>query len=175
MIWYEQYIFFRRYGLQNDWVVFLNGALIFVVLFYVYPLKFLFTVLTYEVLGIPVAGMLRPDQLPVLMRIFSAGYVAVFGIFVLLYLHAWRQRDALDLNEIERFDTRHSIITAALNGGIGLLSLAIATVSPENAGLSGAIYFLNAPMHTIRGMVAGRQRKRIEKRLARHSETPVAG
>src|SRR5712691_11814267 len=44
-IWYGQFLWFRRYGLQDAPAVVLNGVLLFVVLFYVYPLKFLFTYL----------------------------------------------------------------------------------------------------------------------------------
>src|SRR5215471_12135256 len=33
-VWYEHYIFSRRYGLQTRYTVFLNSVLIFVVLFY---------------------------------------------------------------------------------------------------------------------------------------------
>src|SRR6266403_2462020 len=42
-VWFNQYKFFRRYGLQDTTTVLLNGLLLFVVLFYVYPLKFLFS------------------------------------------------------------------------------------------------------------------------------------
>jgi len=42
-VWYYHYIFARRYGLQTTYTVVLNAMLLFVVLFYVYPLKFLFT------------------------------------------------------------------------------------------------------------------------------------
>src|SRR5271155_944063 len=42
-VWYCHYKFSRRYGLQTVYTIVLNSALIFVVLFYVYPLKFLFT------------------------------------------------------------------------------------------------------------------------------------
>src|SRR4026207_1732596 len=44
LIWigHEHNMFFRRYGLQDGVTVFLNGSLLFVVLFYVYPLKFMF-------------------------------------------------------------------------------------------------------------------------------------
>jgi uncharacterized membrane protein len=42
-IWWEHNKFFRRYGLQDAWVAFLNSVLLFVVLFYVYPLKYLTT------------------------------------------------------------------------------------------------------------------------------------
>src|ERR1700704_843358 len=45
MVWFNQYKFFRRYGLQDNLTVCLNAILLFVVLFYVYPLKFLFTFL----------------------------------------------------------------------------------------------------------------------------------
>src|SRR5207245_9272063 len=45
LVWFNQYKFFRRYGLQDNTSVVLNGVLLFVVLFYVYPLKFLFTLL----------------------------------------------------------------------------------------------------------------------------------
>src|SRR5437868_13607054 len=43
IVWFNQYKFFRRYGLQDNATMVLNGILLFVVLFYVYPLKFVFT------------------------------------------------------------------------------------------------------------------------------------
>src|ERR1043166_3748070 len=43
VVWFNQYKFFRRYGLTDNFTVVLNGLLLFVVLFYVYPLKFVFT------------------------------------------------------------------------------------------------------------------------------------
>src|ERR1017187_3521217 len=36
-VWYQQYIFFRRYALQDVWTIVMNSALLFVVLFYIYP------------------------------------------------------------------------------------------------------------------------------------------
>src|SRR3954469_6039496 len=44
-VWHEQYRFFRRYNLQDSFSTFINCILLFVVLFYVYPLKFLWTYL----------------------------------------------------------------------------------------------------------------------------------
>src|SRR5881628_3867201 len=41
-IWYAQHTFFRRYGLEDKVTVFLNLTLLFTVLFFVYPMKFLF-------------------------------------------------------------------------------------------------------------------------------------
>jgi len=39
--WFNHYRFFRRYGLEDPWSVFLNCALLFFVVFFVYPLKIL--------------------------------------------------------------------------------------------------------------------------------------
>jgi uncharacterized membrane protein len=44
-IWHQQYTFFRRYALQDPMTVVLNAVLLFTVLFFVYPLKFVFTLL----------------------------------------------------------------------------------------------------------------------------------
>jgi hypothetical protein len=40
-------------------------------------------------------------QVATLMIIFGIGYLAVFGLFVLLYRHAYQNRDWLELNELE--------------------------------------------------------------------------
>src|SRR5258708_36671817 len=42
-IWYEHSVFFSKYGLHDRTTTILNAVLLFVVLFYVYPLKYLFT------------------------------------------------------------------------------------------------------------------------------------
>src|SRR5438105_12628239 len=133
IVWFNQYKFFRRYGLQDTATVVLNGALLFVVLFYVYPLKFLFTFLVDKVIGghgevrLPngnVEAMLeREAQMGTLMLIFGAGYLAVFLVFVALYLHAYSKRATLDLNSIEIFDTRQSIQEMTINCLVALFSM----------------------------------------------------
>ena len=45
LIWKEHHRFFSRYGFADTKTSFLNAVLLFVVLLYVYPLKFLFTML----------------------------------------------------------------------------------------------------------------------------------
>src|SRR4029079_1289143 len=51
LVWYNQHKFFRRYGLQDTVTIVLNAILLFLVLFYVYPLKFLFSFLVSKVTG----------------------------------------------------------------------------------------------------------------------------
>src|SRR3712207_3301326 len=72
-VWHDHYKFFRRYGLRDNFTVYLNAALLFIVLFYVYPLKFLFTMLVDQLLGfgetvrlpdVSVTNAIEPAQWP---------------------------------------------------------------------------------------------------------------
>lgn len=173
-VWFNQYKFFRRYGLQDTTTVLLNAALLFVVLFYVYPLKFLFSFLIDRFTGghgdvrLPngnvVAMIENYDQMASLMVIFNLGYLAVFGVFVLLFWHAYRKRAELELNELERFDTRESIQEGALNCGIALVSLLIVVIGgAARAGLAGMAYMMTPVVMTLNGMIMGKRRRRLKK------------
>ena len=52
LVWFAQYRFFRRYGMEDTRTIVLNVALLFVVLFYIYPLKFLFQTFIGLILGL---------------------------------------------------------------------------------------------------------------------------
>src|SRR3954469_22213099 len=84
MIWHAQYIYFRRYALDDKPSFMLNAALLFVVAFYIYPLKFLFTVFTNALTGyheVDAAGKaivpLQGQDWRPLMEIYSAGFIAL--------------------------------------------------------------------------------------------------
>jgi uncharacterized membrane protein len=175
-VWFNQYKFFRRYGLRDTITVALNAALLFVVLFYVYPLKFLFTFLVDRFMGghgevrLPngnVVPMIENyEQMASLMTIFNLGYLAVFGVFVLLFWHAYRKREALELNELERFDTRETILESAFNCGIAIVSLLILLIGGVGrAGLAGMAYMLTPIVMTLNGRIMGKRRKKLEERL----------
>ena len=51
-VWYDHYRFFRRYGLADGITTTLTGVLLSLVLFYVYPMKFLFSMLFDQMLGV---------------------------------------------------------------------------------------------------------------------------
>jgi hypothetical protein len=119
----------------------LNCILVFLVLFYVNSLKFLFTFLVNMWMGF---ARRRADQGPpsaVALEIFSAGFLAVSCIFMLLYGHAPHRPDALELNALEVFDTKVSIGAGAINGFTAIASLVIAWLAPIHwSGSSGVIY-----------------------------------
>ena len=176
IVWFNQYKFFRRYGLQDTLTIIINTALLFVVLFYVYPLKFVFTFLISMFTGHR-AEVRLPDgttgsmvenaeQVGSLMIIFGIGYMAVFGVFALLYWHAYRRRSQLELNQLEEFDTRTDIREGLLNVAIAVVSVTIALLGRAKfAGLSGMTYMLTPVVMTVHGKMTGRRRKRLETKL----------
>src|SRR4051812_38559895 len=71
-VWRRHYKFFRAYDLEDSTVIALTGVLLFVVLFYVYPLKFLWTVV-FAQFGSEAGTerMLERSQAPVLFAIYG--------------------------------------------------------------------------------------------------------
>jgi hypothetical protein len=131
-LWHDHYRFFRRYGLQDRRTIFLNGVLLFIVILYVYPLKFLFSLLVTlsTTTGDPMARlpdgklalMINTDQAEWITFIYGIGVAAVYTVLALLYVHAFRLRDTLHLNPLEVFETRERIVGNLWRCGIGLIA-----------------------------------------------------
>ncbi len=161
-MWYGHYVFFRRYGLRDLYTVTLNALLLFIVLFYVYPLKFLFTLVVDEVLGVARAGTIRAAQAPLLLAIYGAGFLAAQLVFALLYAHAYRQRRALALNARELELTRGSLRATGVSMGIALLSIAVVVLGgPGAAAWAGLTYVLLGPALALNGALTGRRVRRL--------------
>jgi uncharacterized membrane protein len=155
-VWFDHYRFFRRYGLADGYTTALTGVLLFIVLFYVYPMKFLFTMLFDQLLGDAPAGAIEPGQVPLLMLVYGAGFIAVQLVFILLYLRAWRLADDLELTDYERLTTRSEMQGFAINVAIGLTSIAIVAVGgPDAAFWSGMAYMLIMPLQIVNGRIMG--------------------
>jgi uncharacterized membrane protein len=167
-IWYEHYLYFRRYGLQDALTISLNALLLFLILFYIYPLKFLFTALFNEIpffnSGGPTLANSQPGQTTTLMVIYSLGFFLIFLTFFLLHVHAYRKRAELEFDEIEVVQThgrlRANLIamtTASLSMGITLFG------GPQAAGVAGMIYGLMGPAYAVNGFVVGKRVEQLTK------------
>jgi uncharacterized membrane protein len=160
--WYGHILYFRRYGLQTAYVAALNCALLFCILFYIYPLKFLFANMFAERSALAAeAGFTAPDA-RVLFVIYGLGYAAISLVFLLLYRYAWYQRFALQLNELEVFQTRRSLIDYAALTLIGVCSAALALSLPARMiGLAGFFYFCIPAYYTLSGRIFGSRQRRL--------------
>ena len=169
-IWWIHHEYFRRYGLQDALTATLNFALLFVVVFYVYPLKFLFTgvinAMTHQAEVRDASGAVLPwiatNDVPTLFVIYGLGYSAVFLIFVALFWHALRKRQELDLSPIEVFDTYSKMIESGFLGLVGVLCAVTAVALPVNlAGTAGFVFFIIPVGMMSIGSRRGAQRRKM--------------
>lgn len=167
MIWWAHNKFFRRYGMQDPATMVINSVLLFVVMFYVYPMKFMFSALA-SLVGLDggEAVVLRRSEAGPLMVIYGLGFIAVFACFALLYLHAWHRRGDLGLDDLEATDaifwSRHYLVFV----GVGLLSVVLALLGVGvRIGMPGWLYCLIGPLCYWNGMAHGRRRQRLQESL----------
>lgn len=146
-IWNTHFKFCRRYGLDDGTARFLTCVLLFIVLLYVYPLKFLFNISINDMIfgRAATAPLIRKNQVPTLLCIYSFGFAGVYLAFTLLYLHAWRLRDMLELSEIEKLETRFIIYRLLTVVVVGLIVAAFARL-PWFPSWGGLIYFSLFPV-----------------------------
>ena len=169
-VWWRHFNFFRRYGLEDAPTIVLTGILLFVVLFYVYPLKFVFTLVVNQLIGAgPSHGdggepVLMASQAPRLMQIYSGGVVAVFSIFALMYGNALRQRERLKLDARQQLEARLSIIDNTGIALIGVASILVATLGGPvgAAAIAGPMYFLIGPFKWGLGWYSAKAYRRLE-------------
>jgi uncharacterized membrane protein len=170
-VWYCHYLFSRRFGLHTVHAIVLNSLLLFVVLFYVYPLKFLSTLFVGQIAGtVPqqaLDAMITQTQVPQLFVVYCLGYVAVFVILGLLNLHAYRLREPLGLDDYETLATSHSVQTYFGYALVGVLVMLVALLLPTRlAGVAGVLFFSNFLVSWVLGATFRRRARRILARRA---------
>jgi uncharacterized membrane protein len=153
MIWQEHHNFFRRYGVHDGVTIWLNGLLLFVVLFYVYPLKFLMTMLIGPS-GVMFGG--RPPgvsdaQVPGLMVMYALGFIALFLILAALHWHALRCLRRAPDSGVDLVALRVHMGASLVYVSIGVLSLLLVRLLPFRVGIpaSGFVYGLIGPAHYL--------------------------
>jgi uncharacterized membrane protein len=191
-VWRTQFTYFRRYGLEDDRTITLTGVLLFVVMFSIYPIKFLLTALIDRIVwrirtprgGTTVLGMpIEEAHLPWVLIIYGIGFAAVALVFALLHRHAYAQRDALELTDIERLDTRDAMMrwftAAAVTSVLVPLLGAVSFIPAESPAAAPAAYAalavsLAGISIVLRHRLSVRRRRRaFVAALAAASENPA--
>jgi uncharacterized membrane protein len=172
-VWWRHYRFFRTFDLEDNTVIALTAFLLFVVLFYVYPLKFLWSLPFAQLEGRRITDdIIATAQVPQLFTIYGAGVTAVFSILALLYRHAYRLREHLDLTPEETLTAKIQIYSNVTLAGWGIVSITLAQVlgrvAPKAVGIAGFIYSGIGISEWIIGDYHGRMRRRLPAALASH-------
>jgi uncharacterized membrane protein len=163
-IWTEQHRFFRSYGMEDGLTIALNGALLFIVLFYTYPLKFLFTLIfSDQIYGAHNSPLKITDhQVPTLMMIYALGFIAIYTLFFLMYFRAYKKSKRLGFSPIEKFDCKSNMYKEIIMISTGLCSLLFALLlKDKESGNAGMIYILLLPAITIFYIIRKKTRRNL--------------
>jgi len=175
-IWIVHTTLFRRYQLDDRPSILINGLLLFTVLFYVYPLKFLaasfvsiFSVRAGVTIG--TVGHLRG-----LFMLYAVGWIVVFTLFALLYRRAWQTRDQLALTPVESYDaitwSRHYlgfVLAGVLSFVIAFLGLGV------RFGLPGIAYASIGLFSSLNAKRRARGRDELATQIAEHPQLAATG
>ena len=149
-IWLTNFKFHRRYGLEDGVTIFLNSLFIFLVLFFIYPLKFLAQVLiNWGILnrgfGIDFnIGFSGGFEYYDIFIIYGLGGFSIWFVIILMYLHAYNMREILDLDNNELEITRDTILANSIVCLVILISIILAIFEVGN--WPGLIYLFITPL-----------------------------
>ena len=136
-IWYNTFKFHRRFGMEDGYTVFLSATLIFIVLFYIYPLKFMAQIIINMMIlknGFGVefdVGYVGNVDVSHLFLVYGAGVFFIWFILGLMYLHAYNKREVLELDNNELLITTNSIVANFIVSIIAIISIILVIIKME--------------------------------------------
>lgn len=156
MFWWGHREWSRRYGLDDGATIVLSCVLVFTVMIYVIPLRFMFDRFFGWIgflSGIPIGsatvefeGM---REVRTMFIVYGIGFSCMAGSLVLLYLYAWHRRVKLALSDWEVFETVSEAGVWGIVAATGVLSVLVALFTePSSLGSPGWVYML-LPFTTI--------------------------
>lgn len=174
LIWYQHYVFFIRYGFKDAKIVAINTLLLFLILFYVYPLKFLFKLL-YQMFPAMMSGdqeklnhlftkIMPSNEAPVLMSIYGFGAAAIFFTLTWMYFIAWKRRNQLELTKLEAFQTKSSMVSNLLMGLVPMVSFVISISVSDSItafSYSGMVYMIYPILMPVFGYISWSQQEKL--------------
>ena len=129
------------------------------VLFFVYPLKFLFTMITVAIFGLALSNAPHLDskaQLETLYLIYGLGFAGVWGLYAVMYWNALRQKTQLALNAVELLYTKAAVVENLNFVAVCMLSILLSRTT-DSYSLPGWIYGVLGPLQAFTGWWFGRK------------------
>lgn len=170
LFWYGHWNWSRRYGLEDFPSIVLSFALVFVMLCYVYPMKYVSSIFVAWITDQRVevgANINSIDELYGIFTIYSIGFVALCVVVLLLYLRAWAIRDELRLDVVERYVTRSEIGSWMILASVGGLAILMGLFAPHHPlTVPGWAYMLLPVVMPAWGVMRGRQLERLTRQIA---------
>jgi hypothetical protein len=164
VFWRGHWLWSRRFGLEDGVSILISWTMLVTILIYVYPLRLLFSGMFYYVTAHAVGQYVSArtaGEVRALFAIYGLGFSAIAVEILLLNLRAWRLREALRLNDHEKFLTRGELFGWSVPAAVGLISLLLAlTLPPEHLQWSGWVYMSMAFLVPLQRRWRARSRAR---------------
>lgn len=166
MFWSGHVKWSRRFGLEDTPTIWLSGALVFVMLVFVYLLRLLFSsAFAWVTDGWLPSGMAINafGEVRSLFLLYGAGFFLMSMLLGLLNLHALRLREPLQLNHHEVHVTRTEILAFVVLASTAVVSMLLAALL-QGAWLSlaGIIYASLGISMPLLGVISERRRRTQE-------------
>lgn len=174
MFWSGHHNWSRRFGLDDAATIVLSCLLVFTMLVYVYPLRFMFSAMMAwigDMANLPLGpergslGIRTLEEVNRMFVIYGLGFIAMSSAIALLNLHAWRRRAVLELDLAERQATRAELGAWTILIGTGVLSTIIAAAFPHAIPTAGWAYALLGVLMPLYGRRARRRAAAVSHQL----------
>jgi uncharacterized membrane protein len=140
-IWWVHYNFFRRTKYMDNGIIALNSILLFVALYYVFPLKSLVQSWMGE-------GAKNAEDLANLFIMYGIGFMLIFLCFALMYYRAFKKSRSANNATLLYFYSRHFgifVLVATISVLFAFLQIGIEIGFPGYLyGLLGPLCFLHS-------------------------------
>lgn len=141
-IWSVHYNFFRRTKYMDNWIVAVNAILLFLVLYYIFPIKSLIQTWTGSL-------QLNMEEFSSLFQLYSLGFLLIFLCYAIMYWRAYQKTKSENQDFDLLFYSRHFgiyVLVAAISVIIAKFNLGL------TYGLPGIIYTLLGPFCYFHGV-----------------------
>ncbi len=141
-VWSVHYNFFRRTKYMDNWIIAVNSILLFLVLYYIFPIKSLIQAWTGSL-------TLNGDEFSSLFQLYSLGFLLIFLCYAIMYWRAYQKTKSENQDFDLLFYSRHFTIYVL----VGAISVVIAKFQLGlTYGLPGIIYTLLGPFCYFHGI-----------------------
>ena len=171
LFWSAHSTWSRRYGINDRVSQRLSLLTVFLVLVFIYPMRMVFAGFFYWIsngwLPSNIDTIDGPGDMRLIILVFALAFGSMGTVTWALYRHAWKLRDALQLNAHERLVTRYSVsrwVAVPIVSLISLLLSGVLSLFPADAWLVALPALVFFVLLVNRQWLAWRLRRELKQR-----------
>lgn len=148
-IWLGHRKWSRRYGIENNITMLISFGLVFVLMIYIYPLRLVFSAMFSWISGnyFPSEFIIHnANELSSLFVFYGFGFAAIALLLGCLFLYAYKTKNLIRLNEIEKLLTKYEVVSWFIMASTALFSAVFAIIVPLNLAVFAGFFYCTLPI-----------------------------